>query len=285
MKNIQLKIAILLSVFMGFFLTSCEKNDTLNDNVFIGEMAPQVYWEINSSTVNAGSEVPFFVQYYTSGKEPIDHLEVWYSVEEEESKTVSCPWTQTFTFQLSSTTSDNKRISQKISEYPHKESYWNDSLHAYSFNASFPTSSTLSSISWIKPATFDSTKMIKYFGEGFMQHFKDSLYTKMKALDFQKMYSGLNLVENFKVYLDSTFNENSGSYDYHFPKDSLGNEVIPIEIRNIYLTIPFADLIYNASNNNYDVEFSRSYQLNALIKAIDRKGTAGLSTKSIITLN
>jgi outer membrane lipoprotein SlyB len=74
MKNIQFKIAILLSVFMGFFLSSCEKNDTLNDNVFIGEMAPQVYWEIGSCTVNAGSDVPFFVQYYTSGKIPLTIL-------------------------------------------------------------------------------------------------------------------------------------------------------------------------------------------------------------------
>ena len=282
MKNFQ-KIAIaLLSVFL---LASCDMHDTLDDDVLVGKMAPQIYWELGSSTVSAGSNVPFTVQYYTTGTEKIDRLEVWYNLVEEESKTVSCPWTLTFTYSIVSTKSVEKRISQKVSEYTHNESYWNDSLHAYSFTAFFPTSNTLSTTSWVKPSTFDNAKMNKYFGDNFMKQFKDSLFGLMKVTDFQKMYLGLNLVSNFKIYLDSTKNENSGGWDYHFPKDAQGNTPVPQTIKDIYQTIPFSDLIYNNSTTNYEVEFSRSYKVNAIIKAFDVNGTAGLALKKEISIN
>lgn len=279
MKKILIFITVISSIIL--MTTSCEKNDSLDDNAIIGPMAPHAYWEIGSSTVKAGENVPFLVQYYTTGDTPIDHLEVWYNVVEIESKTVSCPWTQTFTYQYSFNISGEKRIAQKVAEYAHQENFWNDSLRAYTFNNTFPTSPTLSSIDWKKPTTFDSTLMIKYFGEGFMESFKDSVYIRMKAVDFQKMYEGLGLVDNFKAtYLDSTYNDQTGNYDFIFKGDT-----IPQQIKDIYQEISFEDLIYNASNNNYEVEFSRNYELNAQLKVIDRKGEAGLTDKITITLN
>jgi len=282
MKNVRNITVVILSVFL---IAACDKHDTLDDDVIVGNMAPHVYWEVGSSTVNAGSNVPFTAQYYTTGTEKIDRLEVWYNLTEEESKTVTCPWTQTFTYSFVSTKTVEKRIPQKISEYAHNESFWNDSLHAYSFTAEFPTSNTLSTTSWTKPSTFDAAKMIKYFGADFMQQFKDSLYGLMKATDFQKMYLGLNLVENFKIYLDSTKNENTGGWDYHFPKDSQGNTPVPAAITTIYNSIPFADLIYNSSTTNYDVEYLRSYKVNANLKAFDIKGTTGFALSKDISLN
>lgn len=282
MKNFRNVTIVILSVFL---ITACDKHDTLDDDVIVGDMAPHVYWEVGSSTVNAGSNVPFTAQYYTTGAEKIDRLEVWYNLTEEESKTVTCPWTQTFTYSFVSTKAVVKRIPQKISEYAHNESFWNDSLHAYSFTAEFPTSNTLSTTSWTKPSTFDAAKMVKYFGADFMQQFKDSLYGLMKATDFQKMYLGLNLVENFKIYLDSTKNENTGGWDYHFPKDSQGNTPVPVAITTIYNSIPFADLIYNSSTTNYEVEYLRSYKVNANLKAFDIKGTTGFALSKDISLN
>lgn len=279
MKKILIFITVIGSIIL--MTISCEENDSLDDNAIIGPMAPHAYWEIGSSTVKAGENVPFFVQYYTTGDVPIDHLEVWYNVVEIESKEVSCPWTQTFTYQYTFKTSGEKRIAQKVAEYPHQENFWNDSLRAYAFNNTFPTSPTLSSIDWKKPTTFDSTLMIKYFGEDFMQNFKDSVYVRMKALDFQKMYEGLGLVEDFKTtYLDSVYNDQTGSYDFIFKGDT-----IPQDIKDIYQRISFQDLILNASNNNYEVNFSRYYELNAQLKVVDRKRVAGLTDKIIITLN
>lgn len=282
MKN--LKYSILLPLCVGF-LSACETHDTLDDAVIVGQMAPHVYWEVGSSNVKAGTNVPFNVQYYTTSDSPVDHLEVWYSLTEEETKSAVCPWTQTFNFSMVSSKITDRRIMQKISTYPHNESYWNDSLRAYYFSAEFPTSNTLSGISWIKPTQYDNDKMVSYFGADFAQQFKDSLYKLMKVTDFQKMYSGLNLVENFRIYVDSTFNQNSGGWVYHFPKDNQGNTPVPQVIQDIYKNIPFQDLILNNATNLYEIEYSRTYSLKSQIRAVDSKGISGLSTDFIIILN
>jgi len=275
-------IAVIAIVFM---LVSCDLHDSMDENVMVGNMAPHVYWEVGSSTVNAGSNIPFTAQYYTTGKEEIDRMEVWYNLIEDEYKSVTCPWTTSFVFNITSSQSAQKRILQKISEYPHVAANWNDSLRAYRLQATFPTSRTLSSTTWSKPTTFDNDKMRAYFGESFMTMFKDSLYKRMKVVDFQKMYLGLNLVDNFKIYLDSTKNENSGGWDYVFPKDAQGNRPVPQAIIDIYKNIPFSDLILNKSTNAYDVEYTRSYKINALMKAYDKKGVSGLSLTTEIVLN
>ncbi len=279
-----LKYTILLSLCAGLF-TACETHDTLDEAVIVGKMAPHVYWEVGSSNVKAGTNVPFNVQYYTTSDAPVDRLEVWYSLTEEETKSAVCPWTQTFNFSMVSSKITDRRIMQKISIYPHNESYWNDSLRAYTFSAEFPTSNTLSGISWIKPTQYDNDKMVSYFGSGFAQQFKDSLYKLMKVTDFQKMYSGLNLVENFRIYVDSTFNQNSGGWVYHFPKDNEGNTPVPQVIQDIYKNIPFQDLILNNATNLYEIEYSRTYSLKSQIRAIDSKGTSGLSTDFTLILN
>jgi len=282
MKNLQYFTLAMLSIGI---LTACEPNDTLDDAVIVGQMAPHIYWEIGSSTVKAGNNVPFTVQYYTTSESLVKHLEVWYNLMEEESKSAMCPWTQTFNFSMVSTKTAEKRIMQKIAEYPHRESTWNDSLRAYSFTAEFPTSNTLAGVSWIKPTTFDNDRMVSYFGANFAQQFKDSLYKRMKVTDFQKMLSGLNLVDNFRIYLDSTKNDNSGGWDYHFPKDAQGNTPVPQTIQDIYKNIPFQDLILNSATNLYEIEYSRTYSLKSQIRAIDTKGISGLSTDFSIILN
>lgn len=265
--------------------TACDINDTVDENVIVGEMAPHAYWEVGSSTVSAGSNVPFIAQYYTTAKDDIDHLEVWYNIVEDEYRAVSCPWTTSFVFSVTASKTELKRVNQLISIYNHDEKNWNDSLRAYRLEASFPTSRTLASTVWSKPASFEPEKMNAFFGNAFMKQFKDSLFKLMKVTDFQKMYQGLNLVDNFKIYLDSTKNELTGGYDYHFPKDAQGNTPVPQTIVDIYKNIPFSDLILNKSTNVYDVEYTRSYKINAMFKALDKKGVAGLSLTSEISLN
>lgn len=279
------KISFSTIIVIFALLTSCDINDNMDEVVLVGNMAPHVYWEVGSSTVNAGSNVPFTVQYYHTSKVELDRLEVWYNLIEDEAKTVSSPWTQTFSYSVSTTKSVEKRISQKISEYQHVNANWNDSLRAYSFNATFPTSNTLSSTSWIKPANYENEKMLAFFGQSFMTQFKDSLFKMMKVTDFQRMYLGLNLVDNFRMYIDSTRNENTGGFTYHFPKDSQGNTPMPQIIIDIYKNIPFHDLIFNKSTNVYDVEYLRSYRINANIRSYDKNGVYGTSLNSEISLN
>lgn len=280
---------LLTGVIVLSATVACDKHDSMDDNVIVGKMAPHVYWELGTSSVAAGDSIPFTAQYYTTSSTDIDRMEVWYSVLKTELRTVACPWTTTFKYSITSTKESLQRVSEKVAHFPHRADTWNSTIRAYAVGYKFPTSNTLTSTSWVKPVAFasvDSVQMKSYFGEQFMQHFKDSLYTMMKVKDFQNMYLGLNLVDNFKPYLDSVFNANTNQYEYYFPKDASGNRPVPTDIANIYQTIPFADLIFNNKNNNYEVEFIRYYTLKPVFKVIDKDQISGVtSINNDIVLN
>lgn len=263
---------------------SCEKHDFFDEKLITGKVGPQAYWEVGSSTVSAGTNVPFEVQYYSTVSN-IDFSEVWYSISETVSKSVSSPWVSTFTFSISSTTTEEKRISQKIQSYPGSLAVWSDSLHAYTFKNAFPVSGTLSPFQWVKPEEFDAEKIQNYFGTGFMQHFKDSLYNLMKFADFRKMMLGMGLVENFQAYTDSTFDANSNGYVYHFPKDGQGKTPVPAQLKALYDGIRFEQLIENTANNNYEVEYRRTYFINALMRVYDKQGIYGTTLWKKIDIN
>lgn len=293
-KNLTLGKVLggLLCSFMFLALTSCEKNDYIDENVITGNVGPQAYWEVGSSTVSAGANVPFKMQYYSTNSE-IERSEVWYNLTEKIEKSVSSPWV-TFTYAYNSTVTEEKRIAQKIKEYKHSLAVWSDSLHAYTMTSDFPVSGTLSTYAWVKPEKFDSAKMDTYFGKGYMQTFKDTLYVKMKYADFKKMYLGLaidfgktatdpNKLDGFQNYTDSTFDANSNGYVYHFPKTSDGKTPVPAKIKSLYDNLTFAQLIQGASG--YNVEYKRSYSLKAIMRVYDAKGTYGTTVAKQIDIN
>lgn len=268
-----------------FAFTACDKNDSLDEDVIVGKMAPQLYWEVASSTATAGNEIDFSALYYTTSKEEIDHLEMWYNVMQTESKSVICPWVKSFSYNVTINTEEEKRIAQHIKSYEHNTENWVDSLRAYALEAKIPTSNTLSSIAWVTPSSYDDKKMNDYFGADFKENFKDSLYNLMKFEDFKNMLTGMSLVENFLVYTDSTFNENSNAWEYHFPKDAENNYPVPAEVKNLYDGITFDQLIFNSSKGYYDVQFTRAYFINANLHCIDKAGVVGLGIEIKIDLN
>lgn len=282
-------IKILMYGLMTLSLIACDKHDYFDDLVIVGQVGPQAYWEVESSVVTAGQQMGFDAQYYTSEKErTIDHSEVWYNLTEKLEKTVTCPWVTTFTYTITSTVSEEKRVSQKIAEYAHDDvGQWNDSLHAYAFHATFPVSGTLSPFAWVKPTTFDEEKMNTYFGENYMSEFKSDLYSKMSFADFKSMYTKMGLVEDFKIYTDSTFDVNSNAYVQHFPwnADSTATPV-PDKIQELWNdSIKFADLIFNSSENAYSVEYKRSYSIRAVMRVYDDMGVYGLTVPKDIDIN
>jgi len=274
---------IFLSLLATALLTVCAKHDFFDDNVITGNVGPQAYWEVESSTVSAGNSMAFTVQYYSTVAE-IGHSEVWYNIIETLDKSVTCPWVVSRTYSVSSVKSEEKRISQKIQEYPHSLAVWSDSLHAYTLTDRFPVSNTLSPFSWVKPDIFEYDKMDTYFGVGFMQNFKDSLRTSvMKFADYEKMMMGLELVESFKPYTDSTYNENSAKWEYHFPKDASGNTPVPADIRKLYDEITFDRLIESATG--YNVEYKRTYSMKAVLRVYDKRGIYGSTVLKELDIN
>jgi hypothetical protein len=281
MKNMKNLIYIAIGL-LALGMTACEKHDFFDDKLITGNIGPQAYWEVGSAIISAGSSMPFEVQYYTTTAD-IDHSEVWYNIIETQEKSVSCPWVTSFTYAINSIRSEEKRIAQKIHEYPHSLAVWSDSLHAYTFKAEFPISNTLSQFSWSKPDVFEPDKMETYFGAGFMQYFTDSLRTLMKFADYKNMMLGMGLLEDFKQYTDSTFDANSDSYIYHFPKDANGNTPVPADIDNLYGNIPFDRLIEGATG--YNVEFKRNYSIEAQLRIYDKKGVYCATESKGININ
>lgn len=284
----KLTTKILMLSAMVVALASCAKHDFFDDDTITGEVGPEAYWEVGSSAVTAGGNMDFTVQYYSSVSD-IDHSEVWYDIEETIDQTVTCPWTSTFTYSLSSNVKQLKRVSQKIEEYPHLEEFWSDSLHAYTFTGSFPVSGTLSPFIWSHPEEFDSTKMINYFGEGYMETFKEAVHAKMKYADYKKMYIGMGLMDDFSLYTDSTLDPNAGVdvYVYHFPLDAEGNMQpwVADSMQLYWDKVTFAMLVENVANGYYDVDYNRSYSLNALMRVYDVRDVYSTTQSKEIVIN
>ncbi len=290
MKN---NIKILLVGFLGLTLIACDKHDKLDDLVFVGKMAPQVNWSIPSTVATAGTKVGFSAQYYTTGEAPISHLEVWYNTEELISKNVAAPWVTSKPYTVASEITTEVIPSQCVSEYKHNEATWNANERAYNFDDSFGTSSTRTRYAWGNKNGFSEERVVKDFGDGFMEHFQDSLRTYFLEnpdaafKDFDNLFKNVqdtairnNLYRNlYNPFRDTTFNEVSQTDDYHFV-----NHMVPDTLDKYFQSLDFQTIISTASGDLM-ISYSRSYTIEAQLKCFDTEGTAGLSTPITVSLN
>lgn len=290
----KIKFFALLFV-SALIISSCARHDFIDEMAITGNVGPQALWELGSSSVAAGTNADFVLQYYSTVDE-ISHSEVWYSVSEMVSKKVNCPWLSTFTHTYTSDVTELKRISEKIETFPHNMAEWSDSLSAYKLEAAFPVTSTLGSFSWRQPEQFgdvENENMAKYFGETFMQDYKDAILEKMQYADFQKMILGLDLDDTlkdkyggkaFKELTDSTYDANSASYVYHFPKLGDGTTPTPQGVIDLYNNeITFGQLTQTPAG--HDVEYSRSYKIDAIMRVYDTRGVYGNTISREIVIN
>lgn len=294
---------ILIVCLAGLALVACDKHDKMDDLVYVGKMAPHVLWTVTSTTVNAGDSVPFSVRYYHSEPDrSIDRLEVWYDVNETETKNVSAPWMSSAYSEASDITRI-RRISQVISSYAHDENRWDAQKREYFMEAKFPTSNTLATVSWDGTA-FDSTNVSTYFGADFMQHFKDTIFAiitntandsvlqkdntfKHVTRRAYSQFSGLVDMVGDTVARDQYLlanavvdtDWNSTTTYTHFKDD-----VIPQYLIDLYQGLGFKEIISDAAGN-LSISYKRYYYLNSQLKCYDDLGTPGLSLFSVITLN
>lgn len=235
----KLKTKILTVGILCMGLVACEKHDFFDEDTITGAVGPETYWTIESSAVKAGTGMGFTAQYYSSVDE-IDHTEVWYSLYEKVDKMVSCPLIKAFTYNYSSNTDEQKRVLQTIQSYAHSEDLWNDSLRAYMLVDKFPISYTLAPVSWKNPKdTIGFTKNLNaYFGESFAKDFKDALTPKMNYAAYMNVFQGLSLLDS--AYLewmtDSTYDQNSASWNKHFKKYETFLDTLGIIVDSIPIT-------------------------------------------------
>lgn len=237
-KNMK---TIFKTLALGLFLiaaASCEKHDLFDENTITGAVGPETYWTVESSMVKAGEAMTFVGQYYST-EAKIDHSEVWYELFEKEDKLVTASLIKAFTYSVSSSTTAQKRMLQTIQSYPHSEDMWNDSLHAYVLESSFPISNTLSPITWAQPKDLNGfdKNLNAYFGEGFAADFKAGVTAKMNPSEDERNYAaymnvlqGLSLLNDtiitmsgdtmtyIKWITDSTYNANTASWQKDFKR-------------------------------------------------------------------
>jgi hypothetical protein len=281
MKNI-INIKGLSFMLLISMLVSCEINDPIDNIVRVGQVAPHVFWELPSNSVNAGNDVAFYAQYYTIGNAKVDHLEVWYDVNENVQTVVTCPLVTSFKFNISSNNTIQIREFQQIATYQHEEKNWDTLKKAYILDTVFPTSRTLKTVEWKEVKTFEDSKFNAYFPSNFATQFKDSMYKLLKVADFRKIMVTLGKIKDsdFTAYTDSTKepNPNTGYRDIFLKPDSL------LSLKNKYESIQFKDLIYDQSAQIYKVEYTRQYKLTARFKAFDNNNIVGIADKKEIDL-
>lgn len=273
-----IKIGVCL-LFIGFW-TSCSINDPIDDWARIGHVTPHTYWELSGDKIKAGENLSFKAQYYTNSTQ-VDHVEVWYDINQSLVMSASCPIV-TFNYSLTINSNTKSREMQSIASYPHSDQYWDPLRKAYILSNSFPISNTLRPVEWKSVDVFDQEKFNLLFPDTFAAKFKSDLYVEImkpaRLPDLRKLMVDLALMttDEFYNHTDSTWNENSSSYD-HFLKA----EATPI-VKEKYDGIPFKDLIYSKSELKYQVDYLRSYFLNSVFKVYDSQKNEGVSeTKKI----
>ena len=279
-----MKNKILLLLLLTLTIISCEKNDPVDDWARIGHVTSHTYWEIPSSTVNAGSNVNFVAQFYNSEHMLIDNMELWYDVNERVELEATCPIV-TFKYTKNSDVSTLVRENQRINSYEFKESYWSSDLRAYSVSSYFTTSNTLKQVEWKEMTEFDPEKYAELFPDTFETAFKRDLYVELnkteKFSDLRKLIVDLEVMttDEFKECTDSVFNHNINDWNY-FVKDDCKQM-----IEDKYFALPFEQLIFDKSNMIYKLVYSKSYLLNATYRVIDISGATGISESKKIELN
>lgn len=270
---------IIPSLFITLLLGGCDKNDLFDKVATIGKQAPQVYWELTSSTANAGDSVFFRAQYY-SVDIPVDYSQVWYNVMENITIGATCPLVTTFKYNVSYSTSEEVRQFSPVITYPHSESYWSSERKAYMIEHKFPTSSTLTAYDWKNVGTFDPEIYNKLFPDTFATSFRQNLYKQMQVDDFRKVFVTVYEMEEteFIQFVDSVYNDNSAGYDYFIKPDLVAS------VKNKFDEIPFEDLLYNTTDKVYQIEYSKEYELKGRFQAIDKNGVIGVSETKTINL-
>ena len=207
-----------LMALMALLMASCAIHDPFADNGELGQVLPTVDWEQGSTLVKAGNYTTFKGKYYTASDKAIDHSEVWCLIKRKQTASATSKLTTSLAYTKNYSLTDTVRSSQKVAEYPHSKAEWDG--YEYVLTDSFPTSRTLSPVTWVNPEQWDQEKFDSYYPAAFQEVFmaymvnaltKDSTYYN----DLRNVY----IKYNFPIELFQQLNQ---QYNIDFPTDTVG---------------------------------------------------------------
>ena len=170
----KLKYKLGVAAFALIAFTSCEVNDPFSDIMEVGQPVPTVYWSISSTVVDAGDNIEFSGKYYTDKDHTPDHAEIWETVVNNETATVTLgALTSSLKYSQTVNVVDTVRTSLTAT-YPHSLAKWNGT--EWQLDNSFPVSQTLKSVKWANIKVWDQKKFNDYYPANFEEEFLTAVY-------------------------------------------------------------------------------------------------------------
>lgn len=195
-------------------MASCAVNDPFADNMEMGAVVPTVTWELNSSVCKAGNEAGFLAKYYTTESGvSIDHSEVWGMITRTESAAATVKLVTSPAYTKTVNLTDTVRGFHMMASYPHSEEYLNG--QEYHLNASFPTSRTLSPISWANITEWDEVNFTNYYPAEFREEFCATMVDYLTGSD--TYLSSLRLVYANYDFTKEQFDAINAAYPSNEP--------------------------------------------------------------------
>ena len=201
---------------LALLTTSCAIHDPFADNGELGQVLPTVDWEQGSTVVKAGRYASFKGKYYTTSEKTIDHSEVWCLIKREQTATATSKLTTSLAYTKNYSLTDTVRSSQMVATYPHSKAEWDG--YEYVLTDSFPTSRTLSPVTWVNPEEWDQEKFDSYYPSTFQQEFKDYMVNALtKDSTYYNDLRNVYINYNFPLEL---FEQLNTQYGIEFPTDT-----------------------------------------------------------------
>jgi|GEM_PF-360734 len=258
-----------------FLLPACEINDPVGDISRPGHIAASIYWDVPSTNVNAGNEVPFYAEYWSTDQ-TFTSLGVWYDVVRKLKYTITYPGNG-FAFFLDST--ELVRESQEITTFKHSEGSFDAEKKAFVIEDKFPVSYTLSSLEVKNPLVYDQAQYDNLIPAAIRERFIKSLFSQLGYADFKTLLVTQNPVvpaDTLETWFDTVT-------EGDVITRTVRQDAIPLLNEKIR-QIPFSALIYNKNRQYYAVEFTRSYELNARFRVVNGKQVENFSDSKKITV-
>lgn len=273
------KIINLLLGCMGLvWFSGCEIHDPIAEISTPGYFAANVYWDVPNTVVPAGSEVPFYGEYWTVGDE-FQYVGVWYDVV----RTIKYSLTYAgngYTFAFDSL--GLAREFQEIAAFEHNAGWYDPEKKAYALEAAFPVSYTLSGIEVVNPLTFNQSQFSQQFPQKIVDQFFDGLFTTLAYADLKQL-----LVVNHALIEEAEFETHYSTVTD--PDTGLESKVINAEsvdiLKGLLKQVPLQDLLYNSSRQFFGYEFIRVYELNARLRVVNGNGVEQFSESKKINVN